>query len=64
MADVEMLIRLVLTSSNLNVALLLTYVSILTTCLFQSFKERLSLPFEATWWVVLATLFRYSQHPF
>jgi hypothetical protein len=35
---------------NFNVAFLLTYVSILTICLFQSFKERLLLPIEATWW--------------
>jgi hypothetical protein len=34
---------------NLNVTFLLTYVSILTICLFQSFKERLLLPIEATW---------------
>jgi hypothetical protein len=33
---------------NSNVTFLLTYVSILTICLFQSFKERLSIPIEAT----------------
>jgi hypothetical protein len=51
------LIRLVLTSSNLNVTFLLTYASILTICLFQSFKERLLLPIEATWWTAYAALF-------
>ena len=58
-----MLIRLVLTSSIINVTFLLTYVSILTICLFQSFKERLSLPVEATWRAVLATLFYRLQDP-
>ena len=37
---------------NFNVTLLLTYVSTLTICLFQSFKERLLLPIEATWWAI------------
>ena len=37
---------------NFNVTFLLTCVSILTICLFQSFKERLLLPIEATWRVV------------
>jgi hypothetical protein len=39
-------------------------VSTLTICLFQSFKERLLLPIEATWWAICAALFRCLQHPF
>jgi hypothetical protein len=39
------------------------YVSILTICLFQSFKERLLLPIEATWWAICAALFRCLQRP-
>ena len=37
---------------NFNITLLLTYVSTLTICLFQPFKEHLLLPFEATWWAI------------
>jgi len=48
---------------NFNVAFLLTYVSILTICLFQSFKERLLLPIEATWWAAWAARFCRLQRP-
>ncbi len=48
---------------NLNVTFLLTYVSILTICLFQSFKERLLLPIEATWWAAWAARFFCLQRP-
>jgi hypothetical protein len=48
---------------NFNVTFLLTCVSILTICLFQSFKERLSLPIEATWWAVFKNPFRCLQRP-
>ena len=48
---------------NFNVTFLLTCVSILTICLFQSFKERLLLPIEATWWATWVALFCCLQRP-
>ena len=58
-----MLIRLVINEFNFNVTFLLTCVSILTICLFQSFKERLLLPIEATWWATFVVLSRCLQRP-
>ena len=48
---------------NFNVTFLLTCISILTICLFQSFKERLLLPIEATWWAAWAARFCCLQCP-
>jgi hypothetical protein len=48
---------------NFNVTFLFTYVNILTICLFQSFKERLLPPIEATWRAKLVARFRCLQRP-